>query len=407
MVKHDAFFDVNKKAAAILKHAVLRRYLATFSARLGSNSTNHRVGFVDGYAGPGAYVNLQTGTVSSGSPRIALDIAANLAPTGRYLECIFVERNKGTYRRLELLCADAATPADAWLGDISDHLEPAMQQLSGVPTLVFLDPFGAPIDIDQTVDTILRRPGRVTTELLLNFSMDALRRIGGRLLESPGSAGREKTLDRADAWLGGEWWREHFTRLATSGDPDPIDGAAASVAREYRRRIADATGCSTFTIPIRRRAHHKPIFMLTLFFPRPIAAFVYNEAVSMALQEWREELSDIDVDDAARQQERDGFTLGEETPENLRLILNAAEKQFNADLVENLTANLRKQLQKHESLVVDRQVELVFGASIGAARTKHLRAAWKLLYQEGLVADPPPTKLEHGTIRRARAPRPT
>lgn len=405
MVKHDAFFDVNKKAAALLKHAVLRRYLATFTARLGSTSVGHRVGFVDGYAGPGTYVNLRTGAVSSGSPKIALEIAANFVPRDRHLECIFVERNKGIFRRLEALVAQADTPAQAWSGDISDHLAAALQQLAGVPTLVFLDPFGAPVDIGHTVDTILRRPGQVPTELLLNFSMDAMRRIGGRLLEATDASGREKTLARADAWLGGDWWRAYFTDLPDPTPPDAIDNAASDVAREYNRRVGAATGCSSFTIPIRRRAHHKPIFMLTLFFPRAIAAFAYNEAVSLALQEWRREMSDLEVNDAARRQEREGSSLGEESPEELRYILDAAAKQFDIDLVDDMSANLRSQLETHASLSVDHQLQLVFGQSLGAAREMHLRRAWKLLHGEGVIADAPPKKLEHSTIRRASSPR--
>jgi three-Cys-motif partner protein len=405
MVKHDAFFDVNKKAAALLKHAVLRRYLATFTARLGSTSLGHRVGFVDGYAGPGTYVNLKSGVVSSGSPKIALDIAANLIARDRHLECIFVEQNKGIFRRLQALVAEAETPAQAWSGDISDHLATALQQLAGVPTLVFLDPFGAPVDIGHTVDTILRRPGQVPTELLLNFSMDAMRRIGGRLLEATDASGREKTLARADAWLGGDWWRPYFTDLPKPAPPDAIDTAASDVAREYNRRVGAATGCSSFTIPIRRRAHHKPIFMLTLFFPRAIAAFAYNEAVSLALQEWRREMSDLEVNDAARRQEREGSSLGDESPEELRYILDAAAKQFDIDLIDDIVLNLRSQLAEHAALSVDRQMQLVFGPSLGAAREMHLRRAWKQLHAEGLVADPPPRKLEHSTIRKASSAR--
>ncbi|MGA1813822.1 three-Cys-motif partner protein TcmP [Frondihabitans sp. 4ASC-45] len=405
MAKHDAFFDVNKKSAAILKHAILRKYLAVFAARLGSTLVGHRVGFVDGYAGPGNYVNIRTGTVSEGSPQIALKIATGLLATGRKLDCVFVEKDPAIFSRLNALVSTAHTPAVAWKGDIAHHLQQAMARLDGVPTLVFLDPFGATVDVDMTINTILKRPGMVTTELLLNFSLDALRRIGGRLFEDDAAPGRTKALERADGWLGGPWWRQHFFDAASTEDNDFIDNAATAVAREYNKRIQRATGCSTFSVPIRRRAHHKPIFFLTLFFPRNLAGYAYNEAVSLALQEWRKIMGELDVDDAARRQEKEGFVLGEPSPEELTQILQAAAVQFDADVIADIKENLRQQFVEHASLSVESQVKLVLGRSLGAGREKHLRAAWNQLYAEGVTAGKAPSgKLDRVIIQRRTAP---
>lgn len=53
MSRTSEFFKRSKAAQATLKHAILRQYLATFTTATGTKSPDHRVGYIDGYAGPG------------------------------------------------------------------------------------------------------------------------------------------------------------------------------------------------------------------------------------------------------------------------------------------------------------------------------------------------------------------
>lgn len=48
-------FFRSKRAAAVLKHAILGKYVVPFAAKTGSTSTGKRVVIVDGYAGAGRY----------------------------------------------------------------------------------------------------------------------------------------------------------------------------------------------------------------------------------------------------------------------------------------------------------------------------------------------------------------
>jgi three-Cys-motif partner protein len=68
------FGDV--QGAAVLKHGVLRRYLAVFTSKVGSTARDGKVFYLDAYAGPGEY---QDG--GEGSPAVARATAENLAKT--------------------------------------------------------------------------------------------------------------------------------------------------------------------------------------------------------------------------------------------------------------------------------------------------------------------------------------
>src|SRR3954468_24819385 len=74
------FFE-SKRAAAVLKHAILTGYVAPFAVKTGSTSVDHRVGIIDGYAGAGRYDNGEPG-----SPAIIAEAARSPALRDRKLE---------------------------------------------------------------------------------------------------------------------------------------------------------------------------------------------------------------------------------------------------------------------------------------------------------------------------------
>ena len=396
------FFADGKGPAAVLKHGVLKRYLSKFAGATSHASPGNRVGFLDGYAGEGEYVNPTTGVVSEGSPRIALKIAADLRDLGRDMHTVFVEKDKKAFASLDRVVRSAGDPhAVALEGDIAAHLDDALARFNNMPALVFLDPFGTALDHSATVNAILGRAGTQPTELLLNFSLQALRRMGARLYEKEGASGREATLRRVDQWLGGEWWREHFHAreiMALARDDRP-HAAAISVARLHADRIQKATNCGRFSVPIHRRPTDKPIFVLMLFYPRPIAAFPFNEAVSMALEDWRRFLHEVDLNQAELEDDR---------TEALYPAVDMSEIEFKADeaaikqdAIDAIKKSIRAAMVTRPRLTVRNDLSLIMGDALGIGRTTHLRTAWKELAAEGVVVGCPTGKLDTAVITRA------
>jgi hypothetical protein len=54
MSSNDEFFR-ERRAAAVFKHGILKRYPVVFASKTGQWSKGHRVVFLDGYAGRGRY----------------------------------------------------------------------------------------------------------------------------------------------------------------------------------------------------------------------------------------------------------------------------------------------------------------------------------------------------------------
>jgi hypothetical protein len=94
-------FFVSKKAAAVLKHAVLEQYLVPFAAKVGRFARDNRVVYIDGYAGPGRYEDK-----TEGSPALVIKQADTVA-SYRTLECLFVERRRSDFARLQELVQEA------------------------------------------------------------------------------------------------------------------------------------------------------------------------------------------------------------------------------------------------------------------------------------------------------------
>jgi len=88
-------FFVERKAAAILKHGILGRYLRIFCSKTGFRSPNHRVIYLDGYAGPGMYDSGEPG-----SPALAVATAERFADC-RELYGIYVENDPALAQQLQ------------------------------------------------------------------------------------------------------------------------------------------------------------------------------------------------------------------------------------------------------------------------------------------------------------------
>lgn len=402
VTSNGAFFKESKQAQSALKHAILRKYLATFAGATGTNAPGHRVGFIDGYAGPGTYLS-EGGIERDGSPSIALTIAQNQLATNRHLECIFVEKRPKLFARLEQLTHGAQTPALALSGDVAGHLKPALAQFANIPVLVFLDPFGASLDRDSSIDSILKRGGDQPTELLLNFSLQTIRRAGPLVRKPLGTVGREATLATMNRWLGGDWWQDIFLDPSINEDEDRADRAANLVASGYAERVQRSTGCSVFGVAMRRRPTHKALFSLMLFHPRPLAAFKYNDAVSLAQESWRETMWGRDIEEAELMDELTP-RLGLSYADEMREVAKADKAQFKLDAISTIEDAIVKTLSSQPAVSVEKEFGKVFGHAAGEGRGLHLRAAWKNLAERGVAIPVPKGDLDKATIRRANSP---
>ncbi|MGW7477135.1 three-Cys-motif partner protein TcmP [Nonomuraea muscovyensis] len=356
-----SFFE-GKKAAAILKHAILKQYAAPFVGKVGLYSPEHRVAFLDGYAGEGQY---QDGT--EGSPALLIRTAHEMLPRRR-IECMFVEKDPECLKKLRALVADEAkgVAAEVFEGDVKDHLDALLRRNAGIPLFVFLDPFGLMVPFNDVVK-IFQRPGGVgapATEVLINFNATGLRRIAGHLSSSTPS---EASLRRMDEVCGGQWWRDEWKR--NMGDKE---SAEAAVIDGYAERLSKAVQPRSgyWAVPVRNRAHHKPAYYLVFLTRHREGLVVFGEAVSLGLQEWRKAVDEKEVEGTLF--EGDG-------------LFKESEEALASQWVAEIKANLRRLLDERKPFIVGNRYAEVYGKAIGQARQMHLRKAWKELYEEGVT----------------------
>ncbi|XVV11415.1 three-Cys-motif partner protein TcmP [Actinoplanes sp. CA-131856] len=350
------FFE-SKKSAAILKHAILSKYLVPFSAKTGSRSPGGRVAFADGYAGEGRYED-----GNPGSPALAIKTARDLLTMPRQLECMFVEKDNKAFGRLKAMVAAEASgvTAQAVHGEINDHLDDVLAFAEGIPLLLFLDPYGLMIPFESAKKPWARPGGRgaAATEVLINFNAGAVRRIGGQLISGNGP---EATLDRMDEVCGGGWWRDTWRDAM----PDR-DAAEEAVVAEYARRLAAEGHCGYWVTEVKNKPHHKPVYYLLFLTRHPDGMYVYGEAASKGLEAWRHAVTVADYDDT--------MLLDPE------VIFKTDEAVLKERWIAEIEENLSTELNKGQAFRVVDMYAAVFGSTAGLARELHLRAAWKRLH---------------------------
>ncbi|MEU0969213.1 three-Cys-motif partner protein TcmP [Streptomyces sp. NPDC005917] len=178
----------------------------------GSQSQDKRVVYLDGYAGEGRYENGEPA-----SAEIALRVASHFrARHGITVECFFTEAQQKSFERLNKVVEHyraSRVLAHARRGEVDAVLDSVVQRAARAPLFLFLDPCGLVLPQRRLVDVLARqRPEKKPpTELLMNFSMMAVWRLGGHV-RSPN--GNERSLQRFDDVCGGTWWRKYFAEAA-------------------------------------------------------------------------------------------------------------------------------------------------------------------------------------------------
>ncbi|OLO35062.1 hypothetical protein PZ61_0234220 [Streptomyces sp. MNU77] len=273
-------FFVSKKAAAVLKHAILDKYVVPFASKVGKYAPDGRVVYLDGYAGPGRY---DDGT--PGSPALILESAAAIADF-RKLDCYFIEKNRKNFQSLSQLVVEAreqGLDAHALQGRVERHLDHVLEAAQGAPLFAFLDPFGLGITFEALTERIFgsRRASRQPTEVLLNFNANAVRRIGGLLISRKNTPGKPATLRALDVACGGDWWREEFVNSADNAE------AVGRITRGYARRVGRAVGAGSRTVGVRNCANLQVAYSLVHFSRHRDGLWLFGEAASLAQVEWR------------------------------------------------------------------------------------------------------------------------
>ncbi|WP_326581666.1 three-Cys-motif partner protein TcmP (plasmid) [Actinacidiphila glaucinigra] len=353
-----------KALPSVFKHELLRRYIPPFGGMTGTQSHDRRVVYLDGYAGEGRYENGEPA-----SAEIALQVAEHHRAMGLNLSCFFVEQQPKSFQRLQEVVNGyraRGVNAQAHRGEVDGVLDDVVRQARGVPLFLFLDPCGLCLPMERLVDVLARRrpERRPATELLMNFSMMAVWRLGGHV-RSP--KGNEKSLERFDAVCGGDWWREYFVDSTASEH-----NATEAVAAEYARRLKERTGMSVQSVPVAKAPHLKPVYHLVFATRSPYGLWVFGDALARARDEWWKTLELRD---------------GEQNPDTLFSTVEVWRPdpgELEAAAVPAMAANLERVLQhaRRPVKLVDHTLEL-FGTYYGQVTDPVVRRAVKYLHRQG------------------------
>lgn len=346
---------------SVFKHDLLQRYMPAFGGMTGSQSAGGRLVYLDGYAGRGRYADGRPGSAE----RI-MAIAENQKALGRQWTCFFVEKEgKSAAALREVAGAYVRRGVDARShhGSVEDVLPQVLAQAAGVPLFLFLDPTGLGQPYEQLVGTLTgaRHTLWPPTEVLLNFSLEAVRRIGGHATSPNGT---ETSMRRLDTTLGGAWWRDIVRR----GD---LAEAVAAISDQFAQRLGSDTGMHVVTVPVRRAPGQKPLYNLVFGTRRQHGLWVFGDAVARATETWWDSLEEVET-------LTDPYALFSLTA-TIRPKLAMVEREA----VPAISTNLAEILREVEAFtVVDRTLQ-VFGHYYGQVRDITVRDAVKHLYADG------------------------
>ncbi|MEO3978014.1 three-Cys-motif partner protein TcmP [Streptomyces sp. CAU 1734] len=355
---------------SVLKHKLLAHYIPRFGGMTGSRG-RHQVVYLDGYAGEGRY---ESG--DSGSAEIAMQVAAHhQAKNALRWSCFFVEQKPESVARLERVAVQyRAQGVDARVhhGDVDGVLDQVLRAAGGLPLFLFLDPCGLGLPFDRIVQTLNQRRASGNlwqpTEFLMNFSMDAVRRLGGN---AHSAKGLERSSERFDEACGGRWWREHFRPdKPVAADADEI------VAAQYAERLAERTGMFVQSVPVVRKPEQKAVYHLVFGTRSEHGLWFFGDSVARARNAWWEGL------EYKEEQEDPGalFSVASMIRPDPQDVADAALPVI-ADNIERI---LNRQQQRPFKLL-NHTLE-VFGDYYGQVTEPAARNAVKLLHKSGRTA---------------------
>lgn len=367
----NASYWEDHRLPGVLKLNLLRRYLPVFLIRTGTK-TKH-VAYVDGFAGKGTY-----GDGSLGSPGIMLEFAAG-QKFGRDtdVDLYLCEKDAASFADLSQLAAPFQKKGlfiDLTNGHAAEHLSAVLPRVAALPTFIFEDPTGLGVPYTD-LGAAMNRNGPATwppAEMMINLSLEAIRRIGGHLTSATPN---ERTMRRLDEALGGEWWRDE---LATGVTP----AAVQRVVARFAKQLGADTRSHVVVIPVLRAPGHQPVYYLVFCTRHHRGVWNFGHCAAQATEDWWQGADAIAV---KRAEARAGDQLGL-LPANTvltRPTIDDVEKvalPYVANQINNLLMTATK------PLILGDHAPQVFGKYFGQVREKVARAAVKDLHARGLTS---------------------
>lgn len=380
MSNNSKFFQ-SPQAAAIYKHQLIKRYIPAWAGKVGSTATGKKVIVYDAYAGPGRYEDEQ-----SGSPEILVDTAVALGRL-RSVVTIFSEKDGEYLQRLSEMLIEKDVDPDSYevrQGPVETHIDSVVALAGDLPLFVFLDPYGFTLPFEKVVQLLVGRDkaGRSSTllqpktEVLINFSFEAVRRCAGALTSDKNYPARSGQIAAMNAFLGGDWWQA----LVLSGD----DRWVQQVLAEYAARVSEATGFGHITAPVSDSLTAEPVYELILFTRHPDGLWKMMDAMSHARKAWRQWLVER-----------------REVAEGGQVELRGLDWDDNEEAwIDEIARNIRASLANIEGFVIERQLGRVLGRTLGLARETHIKQALDRLKAAGVIATVPTGSKQKAYIAR-------
>lgn len=374
-----SFFE-SPQAAAIYKHKLIKSYIPAWAGKVGSRSLGNMVVVYDAYSGPGRYEDDQPG-----SPELLVDTAEAMAKLRTVLS-VFSEKDQSYCDRLsEMLVTKGVTPGtyEVRRGPVEDHVDAVLANVRDLPLFVFLDPYGLTVSFDRVVQVLTSRdkPGlsrllQPKTELLMNFSYEAVRRISGVVRSEKDYPARQGQIESLNRALGGDWWQE----LAR----DEPEGWVQQVLEGYADRVGEAAGYGYITADVADSLDAQPVYELILFTRHIDGFWEMARSMSMARKEWRQWLVD----------KKEKATGGQVEFRGLEFEDNETA------WAEEIAANIEAILSDREEFKIESELGDVLGRTLGLARETHIRKALNILKDREVIAEVPSGKLQKATVAR-------
>lgn len=416
MPTDDSGFWDEPQGAATFKHDVVSNQLGAFTGKAGSRSEGQRVGFADGFAGPGAYAS-----GDPGSPQIAANVATQLRGI-RNLDGFFIELQPRWVQALRArLDEHGFSHWKVLQGTCQERLPEVLKAVGEAPLLVLLDPYGLGIPFEQLLAQVLGRPQgsgwsrRRITEVILHFTLNGLSRMGGFLdkdytnvvdqqplafleddflddddASSPQRIERrlrqqQQALRSMDDFLGGDWWREVKRSHVGPGD------WREEVLRRWIQLVRERTNDTwdLFPVAVADAWGDPPAYYLVLLTQNVEGILVFIEGVSKANDRLY----------------RDSW---EPTPSGTLFTMDEPPQEppdLGPEYVEQIADNVRRFVANgRQGRPVDHLREL-YGETLGKARHTHLFQAIKKVQKEGGLEGPAPRSegLEKNYVLKAKS----
>jgi three-Cys-motif partner protein len=380
MVSNSNFFS-SPQAAAIYKHQLIKRYIPAWAGKVGSTSTGKKVLVYDAYSGPGRYED-----EAPGSPEVLVDTAVAMANL-RSVYSVFSEKEQAYLNKLRAMLTEKGVDPDTYdvkQGPVERHIDDVVALAEDLPLFVFLDPYGFTLPFDRMVNLLKCRDKagyysnvlQPKTEVLINFSFEAVRRTAGALTSGKDYPAREGHIQSLTSFLGGDWWKPMLLR----GDDDWVQ----QVLQRYADEVSNATGYAYITASVADSLTAEPVYELILFTRHPDGLWKMMDAMSQARKHWRNWLVE----------QREVATAGQAE-------LRGLDWDDDEDAwVEEIATNIEGILATHPAFVVENELGEVLGRTLGLARETHIRKALRRVKEHEVIAAVPTGNLQKAYITR-------